>query len=117
MKKLMMVLLGAGGLFIVAGLSVISLHLFEFNQLLRADMHIGFVKLIDKEQVQDKVMSVLYSNLKTDYCALKAAQQQLIFKYTLAEDFNSKLGEMETLFATTLKSLHQSDSLGCVDTA
>lgn len=117
MKKLMMVLLGAGGLFIVASFSVVSLHLFELNQLLRADMQVGFVKLIEKEEVQDKVMSVLYSNLKADYCGIKAAQQQLVFKYTLAEDFKSKLNEIEVLFTTTLKSLHQSDPLDCIDSA
>jgi hypothetical protein len=113
MKKLLISFLAVVGIAGLAGLSLLSLHLFEFNQLVRADAHINFVKLIEKENVQDKVMSVLYSSLMADYCSLKADQELLVFKYTIGEHFTAKIDEIESLFATTLKAHHERSGSDC----
>ncbi len=98
---------------ILISFGVFSLNLLALNQILRADTHINFVKLIEKENVQDKVMMVLYTGLMADYCTLKADRQSVIFKYTLAEDFTVKINEAETLFQSILKKQHEQLGIDC----
>jgi hypothetical protein len=112
MKKNIL-LVGLPTVILLALFSLISMNFLGLNQLLRADSTISFVKLIEKENVQDNVLGVLYTSLLADYCTLKADRQSLVFKYSLAEDFSAKIIEIETLFQSTLKAQHQRLRFDC----
>lgn len=100
MKPLKMGLLGLMALLLLTAIIVISLNLLQFSQLMKADSHAHFVELIEQENLGDKVVSVLYDDLKADYCTLKADQQSWVYKYTLNDDFVQKISKIEQLFAT-----------------
>jgi hypothetical protein len=93
--------------------SVFMMHIWEYNQVLRADQRIVFTKLLGKEHVSDKLLSHLYRHVKEDYCRINETKENIIFKYTLGEQLNFLNDEIEDLFKTVLKSQHGQEAAEC----
>lgn len=104
----------SAGIVVPLGLIIIFwLNLLEFTQITLAQERIRFMKTIEKEDLREGMLKAIYSGFKVDYCILKRDQDILIFKYTLGEHLNASLSEIETFFATTLKSQHKQPVFQC----
>lgn len=111
MRRLNIILSSAAVFLVLTGFGLFSLNVLGYTQVIKAEQRIDFIKLIEHESLSDSVLTALYMGLKADYCGLKADQSQLIFKYTLADEFGDKTRAIETLFTTTLKAQHDKFSL------
>jgi hypothetical protein len=113
MKKFKTLILSSMASFLLVGITIISMNLLEFSQLMRADVHVSSVRYIEGDNVRDEVLLILYDGLRDDYCGLKTDQQSLLFKYTLDEEFIEKITKIEKLFATILKKQYEQSIPDC----
>ncbi len=85
------------------GLSFFAINILQSIQIIKADQRIHFTKLLENENVSEKLKKSMYLGLFADYCGFKSDIDSAVFKYTLYSEMNGVINSIDDSFNTYLK--------------